>query len=95
MSELREKLEDTLNVAHSELQKTQQKGKHYHDCKSKVRKPGDKVPVLLPADHSKLLMQWQGPFEARAVVGLNNYKIKVKGNESVPCKPSQEVFSVR
>ena len=36
--ELREKLEDTLNIAHSELQKAQQKGKHYYDRKTKVRK---------------------------------------------------------
>ena len=29
--ELREKLEDTLKLAHSELEKAQQKGKHYYD----------------------------------------------------------------
>ena len=42
--ELREKLEDTLNITHSELQKAQQKGKHYYDRKTKVRKfqEGDK-----------------------------------------------------
>ena len=43
--ELREKLEDTLKLAHCELEKAQQKGKHYYDRKSKVRKfqPGEKV----------------------------------------------------
>ena len=43
--ELREKLEDTLKLAHNELQKAQNKGKHYYDRKTKVRKflPGDKV----------------------------------------------------
>ena len=48
--ELREKLEDTLKFAHSELEKAQQRGKHYYDRKSKVRKfqPGEKVLVLLP-----------------------------------------------
>ena len=48
--ELREKLEDTLKLAHRELEKAQQKGKHYYDLKSKVRKfqPGEKVLVLLP-----------------------------------------------
>ena len=29
--ELREKLEDTLKIAHEELQKAQQKGKHYEN----------------------------------------------------------------
>ena len=39
--------------------------------------------VLLPTDHNKLLMQWKGPFEVSSVVGLNDYKVKVKGNEKV------------
>ena len=83
--ELREKLEDTLKLAHTELQKAQNKGKHYYDGKTKVRKfvPGDKVLVLLPTDHNKLLMQWKGPFEVSAVVGLNDYRVRVKGKESV------------
>ncbi|XP_068673121.1 uncharacterized protein [Montipora foliosa] len=77
--ELREKL------AHSELEKAQQKGKHYYDRKSRVRKfqSGEKVLVLLPTDHNKLLMQWKGPFEVSSVVGLNDYKVKVKGKEKV------------
>ena len=83
--ELREKLEDTLKLAHTELQEAQNKGKHYYDRKTKVRKfvPGDKVLVLLPTDHNKLLMQWKGPFEVSAVVGLNDYKVRVKGKERV------------
>ena len=83
--ELREKLEDTLKLAHSELEKAQQKGKHYDDRKSKVRKfqSGEKVLILLPTDHNKLLMQWKGPFEVSSVVGLNDYKVKVKGKEKV------------
>ena len=82
--ELREKLENTLNLAHSELQKSQVKAKHYYDRKTKVRRfvQGDKVLILLPTDH-KLLMQWKGPYEVSAVVGLNDYKVKVKGKERV------------
>jgi len=43
--ELCKKLEDTLKLAHTELQKAQQKGKHYYDCKAKVRRlaQGDKI----------------------------------------------------
>ena len=36
--ELREKLEETLKLAHSQLQKAQDKGKHYYDRKSRVTK---------------------------------------------------------
>ena len=78
--ELREKLEDTLKIADEELQKAQQKGKHYDDCKTEVRKfkPGDKVLVFLLTDHNKLMMQCKGPYEVSAVVGTNDYKVKVK-----------------
>ena len=60
--ELREKLEETLKLAHSQLQKAQDKGKHYYHRKTRVRKfqPGEKALVLLPTDHNKLLMQWKG-----------------------------------
>ena len=83
--DLREKLEDTLKLAHTELQKAQLKGKHYYDRKTKVKKfaPGDKVLVLLPTDRNKLLMQWKGPFEVIAVMGLNDYRVRVKGKERV------------
>ena len=84
MFELCEKLEGTLKLAHTKLQKAQHKGKHYYDRKTKVRKltPGDKELVLLPTDHNKLLMQGKGPFEVSAV-GLNYYKVRVKGKERV------------
>ena len=39
--------------------------------------------VLLPTGHNKLLMQWKGPFEVSAVVGVNDYKVRVKGKQSV------------
>ena len=83
--ELREKLEETLKLAHSQLQKAQDKGKHYYDRKTSVRKfqPGEKVLVLLPTDHNKLLMPWKGPFEVSSAVGLNNYRVKVEGKEKV------------
>ena len=83
--ELREKLEDILKLAHSQLQKAQDKGKHYYDRKTRARKfqPGEKVLVLLPTDHNKLLTQWKGPFEVSSVVALNDYRVKVKGKEKV------------
>ena len=81
--ELREKLEDTLKLGHIKLQKDQNKGKHYYNSKTIIRKfvPGDKVLVLLPTYQNKILMQWKGPFEVSAVVGLNDYKVRVKGKK--------------
>ena len=62
-------LEDTLEIAHSEFQKAQQRGKHYYDRNAKGRKfnPGDKILVQLPTDHIKLLMQWKAPYEVSEV----------------------------
>ena len=37
--------------------------------------------MLLPTDHNKLLMRWKGLLEVSAVVGLNDYRVKVKGKE--------------
>ena len=39
--------------------------------------------MLLQTDHNKLLMQWKGPFEVSSVVGLNDYRVKVKEKEKV------------
>ena len=49
--------------------------------------------VLLPTDHNKLLMQWKGPFEVIAVMGLNDYRVRVKGKDhSISCKRTEKVF---
>ena len=88
-------MEETLQLAHSQSQKAQDKGKHYYDRKTRVRKfqPGDKVLVLLPTDHNKLLMQWKAPFEVTSVVGLDDYRVKVKRKgERLPRESPQEVF---
>ena len=44
---------------------------------SKVRKfqPEEKVFVLLPTEHNKLLMQWKNSFEVSSEIGLNDYKV--------------------
>ncbi|GFO46515.1 Zinc finger protein [Plakobranchus ocellatus] len=70
---LRERLDDTLKIAREELEKAQGRQKHYYDRTAKRRKfsVGEKVLVLLPTDSNKLLMQWKGPFEIVATVGIN------------------------
>ena len=80
--ELRERIEQTMNLAQAELQKSQQRYKHYYDRGAKVRKfkPGQLVLVLLPTDSNKLLMQWKGPFKIDRVIGTNDYKVEVKGS---------------
>ncbi|XP_077867182.1 uncharacterized protein LOC144356200 [Saccoglossus kowalevskii] len=61
--DLRNRLQETCTLAQAELAKAKVRYKRYYDRKARYRKfqPGDKVLVLLPTDHNKLLMQWQGP----------------------------------
>ena len=42
-------------------------------------KTGDEVLVLLPTNQNKLLMQWKGPYPVTEIVGVNDYRVKVKG----------------
>ena len=74
-----------MKIAHEELRKAQQKGKHYYDRHTRDRKtrernfqPRDKVLVLLTTDYNKFLMQWKVPYEVSAVAGINDHKVRVK-----------------
>ena len=51
------------------------------DKRSRPRrlKTGDEVLVLLPTNQNKLLMQWKGPYPVTEIVGVNDYRVKVKG----------------
>ena len=85
VTELRERLDETCRLAQEELGKAQQRQKHYYNVKSRVRKlkKGEKVLLLLPTDHNKLLMQWKGPFEVVDVLGHNDYKVQLKNKTKV------------
>ena len=62
--DLRNKIEETCEIAQRELQKASLQYKKYYDRKAKPRhlKPGDQALSLLPTDNNKLLLQWKGPF---------------------------------
>ena len=77
--ELRERLEETMKLAQSELRKSQSRYKHYYDKKAKERcfKEGDKVLTMLPTNNNKLLMQWKGPYKVAKKLGENDYQISV------------------
>ncbi|GFO25737.1 Zinc finger protein [Plakobranchus ocellatus] len=79
---VRERLDDTLKITREELEKAQGRQKHYYrTAKRRKFSIGEKVLVLLPTDSNKLLMQWKGPFEIVATVGINDYRINMGGKE--------------
>ena len=77
--DLRNRIEETCDLAHEFLQSAQTRYKKHFDRKARMRslKFGEWALVLLPTDSNKLLMQWQGPYEVREVVGLTDYPIWV------------------
>ena len=79
--DLKERLNDTCELAQRELQKSQQKQRKYYNQKTKVRtfQTGDSVLVLLPTDSNKLLLQWQGPFKVVERVRGDDYRIQLAG----------------
>ena len=64
--ELRERLEQTSQLARDNLEKVQFKQKTYYDKGVRSRKfdVGDKVLLLLPTESIKLLLQWKGLYES-------------------------------
>ena len=79
VTELRERLEDSLKLAQEELEKSQKRYKRHYDRKAQPRRleVGDRVLILLPTDSNKLLMQWRGPYTVESRVGANNYRVKM------------------
>ena len=81
--DLKNRLQDTCQIAHENLRKAQNTQKKYFDCKAKDRQfeIGDKVLLLLPTANSKLLLQWKGPFEVLQRNG-NDYQIQLADRKS-------------
>ena len=78
--DLRNKLEETCQIARNSLEKAQGVYKQYYDRKGRNRKfsVGQKVLVLLPTEHNKLTLQWKGPYEIIEVINKMDYKISIK-----------------
>ena len=73
------RIEQTCNLAHDHLLPAQRRYKRHFDKKAHLRvlEVGDKVLVMLPTDHNKLLLRWEGPYSIEKKVGLTDYRIKV------------------
>ena len=76
---LRQRLQDTCDLAHENLRKAQIRQKKYYDCKAKERylRRGDQVLLLLPTDENKLVMQWKGPFKVLERVNDRDYLVQL------------------
>ena len=75
--DLQDRLEKTCRLATEELRKSKEKYRVQYKKKARSRlfKKGDEILLLLPTDHSKLLMQWKGPFKVEKKTISMNYHI--------------------
>ena len=81
--DLKHRLEETMKLAQNELRRASNRQKKYFDRKARPRRfeEGNKVLLLLPTAHNKLELKWQGPYQILQVMGHNNYRLKVGGQE--------------
>ena len=86
-----EKLRDMAEIVEENLTKVQSKQKRWYDKGARLRefKKGDPVIVLLPTSSSKLLAQWQGPYQIIERTGKVTYRVDLHDR----CK-RQRIFHV-
>ena len=79
--DLRNRLQDTCKLAHEHLAKAKEQQRSYYNQKSRNRSfnIGDKVLLLLPTEHNKLLLHWKGPFTVVGKHGSCDYQIDLNG----------------
>ena len=83
--DLRNRIDETMQNAHAELQKSSARYAKYYNQKARHREfqVGDKVLLLLPTDRNKLLLQWKGPFEVISKISSMDYRIDLNGKTKV------------
>jgi len=83
--DLRNRLEETWEMAHEELRKHQviQTRQFDYSAKDRTFKHGDLVLILLPTSDNKMLMQWRGPFKVLERVQGADYRIQVGHKQKV------------
>ena len=74
---VQEKLDKMTVLVEENLKEAQQTQKQWYDQKAHERKfqTHDQVLVLFPSSTSKLLAQWQGPYEVVQQVNKVNYHV--------------------
>ena len=77
--DLRQRVEETCELAKHELAKVQTRNQNYYNRKTRQRKlqVGDSVLLLLPTEHNKLTLAWRGPYKVVEVVGEVDYRIEM------------------
>ena len=77
--QIREQLQQMTDLVEHNMEKAQDNQKKWYDRNARSRKfdSKDQVLVLLPTATSKLLAQWQGPYEVVKPIGEVDYMINM------------------
>ena len=77
--QIRKNFLEMTDLVQQNMLKSQADQKRWYDRNARTRKfePGDQVVVLLPTSTSKLLAQWQGPYEVVKPIGEVDYLINM------------------
>jgi len=77
--DLREKIEETCELAKNELSKVQLRNQKYYNRRTRERKlhVGDSVLLLLPTEQNKFTLAWRSPYKVVGAVREVDYKIEI------------------
>jgi len=78
--DLRERLEETCQLAQQELSKVQTRNQNYYNQHARSRHlcVGDSVLLLLPTEHNKLTLAWRGPYKVIGKIGDADYRVELE-----------------
>ena len=78
--DLRERLEETCQLAQQELSKMQTRNQNYYNQHARSRHlcVGDSVLLLLPTEHNKLTLAWRGPYKVIGKIGDADYRVELE-----------------
>ena len=81
VEDMRVRMAQIAPLVRQHMEQAQSRQKSYYDQRALVRQfeRGDRVMVLVPTAESKLLAQWQGPYEVLEKLSPVNYKISQPG----------------
>lgn len=81
--DLLQRLQDTREIAESNMREAQKRAKVYYDrnARPRVYKEGSKVLVLRPTRANKLQVHWDGPFTVLRKLSDTTYMIEFRGKK--------------
>ena len=79
VQQVRSRLKDMSELAHSNISDAQNEQKRYYDLHSRDRtfEIGSRCLVLLPSESSKLMAEWKGPYKVIEKISPVDYKINM------------------